>query len=162
MNLEEVVLTKEGFDKLSDELQLLVGTKRKEVAKRIKESIAFGDLSENSEYDDAKNEQAFIEGRIQHINEMLNNAKLIDNKEIVRGKVCIGSWVVLKDMESSEEFECQVVGSAEANPSEHKLSNESPVGQSIIGKRAGELVNVKAPEGNIEYQILKVSKNHKK
>lgn len=160
MNQEEVVLTKEGFDKLSEELQTLVTKKRREVAQRIKESIAFGDLSENSEYDDAKNEQAFIEGRIQQINEMLNNAKLIEDEEIIRGKVCVGSWVTLKDLENSEELECQIVGSAEANPSEHKLSNESPVGQAIIGKKAGQLVSVKAPKGNIDYQILKVSKSH--
>jgi transcription elongation factor GreA len=161
-NQDGVVLTKEGYEKLDEELQILVTKKRKEVAQRIKEAIAFGDLSENSEYDDAKNEQAFIEGRIQQINEMLNYAKLIDDDEIVRGKVCVGSWVTLKDMENKEEFECQIVGSAEANPSEHKLSNESPVGQAIIGLKAGQLVKVKAPKGNIDYQILKVSKSHHK
>lgn len=160
MGHEEAILTKDGYEKLTEELHQLETEKRREVAKRIKEAIEFGDISENSEYDDAKNEQAFIEGRIQEINDILNHAKLIDEDEVIRGKVCLGSWVLLKDMQNKEDFECQIVGSAETNPSEHKISNESPVGQAILGKKTGELVKVKVPGGVIEYHILKVKSKH--
>lgn len=159
---DDVVLTKEGYDKLNFELNELISIKRKEVASRIKEAISHGDISENSEYDDAKNEQAFVEGKIQQINSLLSKAVIIDDEKIKEDKVYIGSWVLLKDLDYNEEFECQVVGSAEADPSQHRISNESPVGKSILNKKAGQTVSVKAPKGEIKYKILKItSSDHK-
>lgn len=159
---ENAVLTKEGYDKLNNELNELINVKRKEVAQRIKESISHGDISENSEYDDAKNEQAFIEGKIQQINTLLSKAVIIDDEKIKEDKIYIGSWVLLKDLDYNEEFECQVVGSAEADPSQHRISNESPVGKAILNKKAGQKVNVKAPKGEIQYKILKITNSDHK
>ncbi len=153
---KEVILTKEGLKKLEEELTHLETTKRKEVADRIKEAIAFGDLSENSEFEDAKNEQAFIEGRISEIIDTLNHAT-IAKKTRSATEVGIGSWVVIKDLEDNEEVEYKVVGSAEANPSEHKISYESPVGVAIMDKKAGEKVQVAAPRGMTDYEIISVS-----
>ncbi|RJQ52631.1 MAG: transcription elongation factor GreA [Actinobacteria bacterium] len=155
---KEIILTKEGYDKLVEELSDLVSRRRKEVAERIKESIAFGDLSENSEYDDAKNEQAFIEGRITEINEIISEAKVVEENHRKRGMVDIGCRVLLKDLESGEECEYRLVGSVEANPGDHKISNESPVGQAIVGKKAGQTVEVKVPSGSVQYQIVSVKK----
>lgn len=159
---ENVVITKEGYDKLNNELNELVSIKRKEVAQRIKEAISHGDISENSEYDDAKNEQAFIEGKIQQINSLLSKAVIIDDEKIKEDKVYIGSWVLLKDLDYKEKFECQVVGSAEADPSQHRISNESPVGRAILNKKAGQTVSVKAPKGEIKYKILKITNSDHK
>lgn len=155
---KEIVLTKEGYDKLVEELTDLITRRRKEVAERIKESIAFGDLSENSEYDDAKNEQAFVEGRITEINEIISEAKVLDSNHHRRNLVEIGCRVVLKDLETSEECEYRLVGSVEANPGDHKISNESPVGGAIVGKKAGQTVRVKVPRGVLEYQIVSIKK----
>lgn len=158
---KEVILTRDGHNKLLEELHYLETKRRKEVAQRIKESIEFGDLSENSEYDDAKNEQAFVEGRIIQINEMLSMARVIeDNNGNKSRTVSIGSCVVLLDIESNEEEEYQIVGSVEADPTNHKISNESPVGRAIMGKKAGEVVQVRAPEGFLEYKIIKIKKNN--
>lgn len=159
---KEIILTKDGYNKLVEELRHLETTRRKEVAQRIKESIEFGDLSENSEYDDAKNEQAFVEGRIIQINDMLSLAKIIEDNGQKSGKVSIGSHVVLLDVESGDEEEYHIVGSFEADPTNHKISNESPVGQAIMGKKAGELVQVRVPDGFLEYKILKIKQNNKK
>ena len=153
---KEVILTKEGLKKLEEELTHLETTKRKEVSERIKEAIAFGDLSENSEFEDSKNEQAFIEGRISEIIDTLNRAT-IAKKTRSATEIGIGSWVVIKDLEDNEEVEYKVVGSAEANPSEHKISYESPVGVAIMNKKAGEKVQVAAPRGMTDYEILSVS-----
>lgn len=160
MSEKEIILTRDGHNKLLEELRYLETIRRKEVAQRIKESIEFGDLSENSEYDDAKNEQAFVEGRIAQINDMLSMAKIIeDNGNSKTRNVAIGSFVLLLDIESDEEEEYQIVGSFEADPTNHKISNESPVGRAIMGKKAGDTVQVRVPEGFLEYKILKVSKN---
>lgn len=160
---KEIILTKDGYNKLVEELRYLETTRRREVAQRIKESIEFGDLSENSEYDDAKNEQAFVEGRIIQINDMLSMAKIIeDNGHVKSSKVSIGSRVVLLDVESGDEEEYHIVGSFEADPTNHKISNESPVGQSIMGKKAGEIVQVRVPDGFLEYKILKIMHNGSK
>ncbi|MCL5292201.1 MAG: transcription elongation factor GreA [Actinobacteria bacterium] len=156
---KEIVLTAEGYNKLTEELHFLETKKRREIAERIKQSIEFGDLSENSEYDDAKNEQAFVEGRIIQINELLCNAKVIDgNGQQVRGRVGLGSIILLEDRESGEQEEYQLVGSVEADPTNHRISNESPVGQAIIDKRAGDIVRVRVPQGILEYKIVKVKR----
>lgn len=154
---KEVVLTPAGYDKLVEELDYLVTKRRKEIAERIKESIQFGDLSENSEYDDAKNEQAFLEGRIQQITEMLQKARVIEDKDFKAGRVSLGSWVVLKDAQDGEEYIYHVVGSAEADPINGRISNESPVGRAILGKKIGQTVEVTAPQGVFSYQVLAVS-----
>ncbi|MHB0977557.1 MAG: transcription elongation factor GreA [Candidatus Aquicultorales bacterium] len=156
---KETVLTAEGYNKLLEELHYLETKKRREVAERIKQSIEFGDLSENSEYDDAKNEQAFVEGRIIQINDVLCSAKVMDgNGEVVRGRVGLGSFVILEDVEKGEQEEYQLVGSVEADPSNHRISNESPVGQAIIDKKAGDVVAVRVPQGVLEYKIIKVKR----
>ena len=128
---------------------------RGEVAKRIKEAIEFGDISENAEYEDAKNEQAFVEGRIKQVTNILKNAKVI-NDNGKTDKVDLGSLVVLQDLESNEVIEYMMVGSAEADPGEHRISNESPVGMAIMGKKAGEKVKVQVPVGELEYLISEI------
>lgn len=155
----EIILTSEGYNKLIDELHYLETKKRREVAERIKQAIGFGDISENSEYDDAKNEQAFVEGRIIQINDVLCTAKVLDGDgEPVRGHVGLGSIVLLEDMEDGEQEEYQLVGSIEADPANHRISNESPVGQAIMDKRAGDVVKVRVPQGVLEYKIIKVKR----
>jgi transcription elongation factor GreA len=154
----DVILTAEGYDKLIEELEHLKNVRRREVAARIKTAIGFGDISENSEYDDAKNEQAFIEGRISQINDMLCMASLIDDGKVTTDKVSIGCCVRLLDIEENEEFEYRLVGSVEADPENHKISNESPVGQAILGRLEGETVQVEVPSGFVDYRILGISK----
>lgn len=158
---KEVILTEEGYQKLQDELEYLLHTKRKEVAERIKQSIEFGDLSENSEYDDAKNEQAFVEGRIVQLKELIANATFIDDKKASTDMVGIGSQVNLRDLETNEKLTYLMVGFAEADPGNHKISNESPVGKAILGKKAGETVEVETPGGCLKYRIISISKNGK-
>jgi len=154
---KEVLLTPEGLKKLEGELELLKTVKRREVAQRIKEALEFGDISENSEYDDAKNEQAFIEGRIITLEKMLRNAKIIDSEDGKDdGAVALGKKVVLRDLQTSEEFEYQIVGSAEADPMQAKISNESPVGKAIMGKKQGDVVQVEVLDGLLKYEIVKV------
>ena len=155
-NGKEVILTRGGYEKLEQELEHLRTVKRKEVAERIKTAISFGDISENSEYDDAKNEQAFIEGRIITLEKMLRNAKVIEKEHTDNQAVSIGNQVVLKDLEYDEIVEYTIVGSAESNPTDQKISNESPVGEAIIGKKVGEVVEVKVPAGLIEYEIVDI------
>ena len=158
MTEKEYLLTPNGFKKLEDELDELKTVKRKEVAQRIKEALAFGDISENSEYDEAKNEQAQVEERIAKLEKMLSNAKIIDEKNISIDSVGIGSKVIVKDKEFNEEIEYTIVGSAEADPYESKISNESPVGRALIGKKAGDVVEVQVPDGIIEYEVLDIRK----
>ncbi|HEX21046.1 MAG TPA: transcription elongation factor GreA [Actinobacteria bacterium] len=154
----EMVLTDEGYNKLIDELDFLQNTKRREVAKRIKTAIEFGDISENSEYDDAKNEQAFIEGRISQINDALSKCRLIDSKEVTTDKVGVGCRVKIKDLETGDIEEYRLVGSVEADPENHKISNESPVGRAILGKTTDQVVKVATPVGVIDYLICGISK----
>ena len=157
---KEVVLTPEGLEKLEKELTHLKSVKRREVAARIKTAIAFGDISENSEYEDAKNEQAFIEGRIITLEKMLRNARIIADDEVETGVVSIGSTVKLRDLEFDEDFEYTIVGSAEANPSLNKISYESPVGKEILGKPMGSVVEVTVPAGTLKYEILEIKKKN--
>lgn len=158
MSGKEIVLTYEGLKKLEEELEYLKTVKRREIAERIKQALAFGDISENSEYDEAKNDQAHVEGRIVQIENMLKHAKVIDEDEVNTDNVSLGSKVKLLDMEFDEEVEYSIVGSTEANPSKFKISNESPVGSALMGKKEGSVVEVVAPEGVIKFKILKIHK----
>ncbi len=158
MTGKEVVLTYEGLKKLEDELEILKSVKRREVAERIKHALSFGDISENSEYDEAKNEQAQVEGRIAHLEFLLKNAKVIDDEDISTERVGLGSKVILLDMELDEEVEYHIVGSTETDPSRHKISNRSPVGSALLGKTKGSIVEVNVPDGVIKFKILKIYK----
>lgn len=158
VNNKEVILTYEGLIKLEKELEQYKSIKRKEVSERIKQALAFGDISENSEYDEAKNEQAFIEGRIATIENMLKKARVIDEDDITTDKVSIGSKVMVRDLEDNEEVEYTIVGSAEADPIELKISNESPVGRAIIGNEVGNVVEILVPDGVLRYEVLNISK----
>jgi transcription elongation factor GreA len=154
--VKDVLLTPEGLQKLKDEIEYLTGDKRREVAERIKHAREFGDISENSEYDDAKNEQAMLEQRIAQLEERLKRARLIEKEDVPKGIVAIGTRVRLRDLDANETVEYEIVGSAEANPAERKLSNESPVGKAIIGRKKGETVEVAAPRGSLKYKIMDV------
>jgi transcription elongation factor GreA len=154
--VKEVILTPEGYKKLKEEISYLSTEKRREVAERIKTAREFGDIAENAEYDDAKNEQALLEHRIAQLEERLLNARVITKKEISKDSVSIGSRVKLRDVDAKETIEYRIVGSAEANPSENKLSNESPVGKAIIGRKKGETVEVTAPRGTLKFKIMDI------
>jgi transcription elongation factor GreA len=158
MNEKEIILTPEGLKKLEEELEHLKSVKRREVAERIKVAIGYGDISENSEYDDAKNEQAFVEGRVITLEKMLRNARIINNDDVDLNAVSIGSIVTLKDMEYGDTVEYTIVGTAESDPFQNKISNESPVGRSILGKQKGAMVEVNVPVGTIQYQIIDIKK----
>ena len=154
--MKEVILTPEGLDKLKDEIEYLSTVKRREVAERIKTAREFGDINENSEYDDAKNEQAMLEHRIATLEERLRNARLAEIQDVPKGVVGIGTKVRLRDVDARETIEYTIVGSAEANPAEYKLSNESPVGKAILGRKKGEVVQVEAPRGSLKFKILDI------
>jgi transcription elongation factor GreA len=156
MKEKEVLLTVDGLKKLEEELERYKSVKRRDVAERIKQAIEFGDISENSEYEDAKNEQAWIEGRILTLEKMLRNAKIIDDENIGTDEVTLGSTVLLKDLEYDEDVEYTVVGSMEADPGNNKISNESPVGRAILGKSKGSVVEVNVPAGALKYQIMDI------
>ncbi|MDT8902755.1 transcription elongation factor GreA [Anaeroselena agilis] len=153
---KQIILTAEGLKKIEQKLDHLKSVRRRDVAERIKQAIEFGDISENSEYEDAKNEQAFIEGEIITLEKMLRNAKLIDEDEISADVVTIGSTVVLKDLEFGDELEYTIVGSAEADPTESRISNESPVGEAILGRKVGSIVEVNVPAGSLKYEIVDI------
>lgn len=155
---KEVLLTPQGLAKLEEELEQLKSVKRREVAERIKLAISYGDISENSEYEDAKNDQAFVEGRIMTLEKMLRNARIINEDEVDTDTVSIGSTVKLKDIEFDEDVEYTIVGSAEANPAQNKISNESPVGRSLLGKNVGSLVEVNVPAGTIQFKVLDIKR----
>ena len=154
--MKEVILTPEGFEKLKQEIEELSTVKRREVAERIRIAREFGDIAENAEYDDAKNEQMLLEHRIATLEERLRDARIISKKDIAKDVVSIGSKVKLRDVAAKETVEYHIVGSAEANPAEHKLSNESPVGKAIIGHKKGETVEVSAPRGRLKFKILEI------
>jgi transcription elongation factor GreA len=154
--VKEVILTAEGHDKLKEEIEYLSTVKRREVAERIKQAREFGDIAENSEYDDAEKEQAMLEHRISMLEERLKGARIVAKNDAPKGVVAVGTKVRLRDMDAKETIEYHIVGSAEANPVEHKLSNESPVGKAIMGKKKGEVVEVAAPRGSLKYKIMEV------
>lgn len=155
---KETILTESGLRKLEEELEHLKGTKRKEIAERIKQAKEFGDLTENAEYDDAKNEQAFVEGRILQLEQMLRNARVIDNHGAVSGAVSVGSTVTLKDVAAGDLLSYTIVGSAEADPLRDMISNESPVGQALIGRKKGDTVTIRVPAGTLKYTILDIAR----
>ena len=154
MSRKEVILTEEGLKQLQDELTYLSTVKREEVAERIRQAREFGDITENSEYDDAKNEQALLEHRISVLQEKLRRARVIKDSEIDTEKVSVGSTVTLRDKKAGDVRIYTLVGSAEADPMKARLSNESPVGQAIIGKKVGDVVTVPVPVGALDLEIL--------
>jgi transcription elongation factor GreA len=155
--VKEVILTPEGYKKLKAEIELLSTERRREVADRIRVARQFGDIAENAEYDDAKNDQMLLEHRIARLEEQLRNARVIEKKEISSDVVSVGSTVRLRDVDAKQTVEYHIVGSAEANPSAYKLSNESPVGKAILGHKKGETVDVTTPRGaRLKYKILEI------
>ena len=154
----EILLTQEGYDNLEKELEYLKTEKRTEIAERIKVALGFGDLSENSEYDEAKGAQAANEAKIAELENKLRYAKIIDESEIDTKTVQIGNTVKLYDVEFEEEVEYTIVGSTEVNLAENKISNESPIGKALLGAKKGSTVEVNAPAGVIKYQILSITK----
>ena len=154
--MKEVILTPEGHERLKEEIEFLRTDKRREIADRIRVARDFGDIAENAEYDDAKNEQAMLEHKIALLEERLVHARVIDAGDVDTSVVSIGAKVRLKDMDANETIEYHIVGSAEANPAEHKLSNESPVGKAIMGHKKGETVEVSAPRGALKFKILDI------
>ncbi|WP_446898042.1 transcription elongation factor GreA [Clostridium sp. LBM24168] len=157
-NINKYVMTYSGVKKLEDELEYLRTVKRKEITEKIKSALSFGDLSENSEYDDAKNDQAFTEGRIVQLENMLKNVTIVDENEIPLDVVSVGSTVKIKDYDFDEEAQYTIVGSAEADPINNKISNESPVGRSLLGKKIGDIVEVQIPDGLSKYKILSIGR----
>jgi transcription elongation factor GreA len=153
---KDVILTPEGLEKLKEEIEHLSTEKRREVAARIKEAREFGDISENSEYDDAKNEQAMLEARIASLEDKLRSASVIDATELSNDVVRVGSLVNVKDEESGKSLQYTIVGSTEANPSENRLSNESPVGKALLGNKRNDVVDVQLPNGKA--RKLKITK----
>ena len=155
--MRETLITAEGLEKLKQELEHLETTKRREIADRIKEAREFGDIAENAEYDDAKNEQAMLEARIASLEEKLRSASVIDASELDSNVVRVGSLVSVKDEGSGKSLKYTIVGSTEANPSENRLSNESPVGKALLGRKKGDTVKVQLPNGKIrELKITKI------
>ncbi len=153
---EEVLLTEDGYEELKDELKHLKEVKRKEVAEKIKIARDYGDISENAEYDEAKNEQAFVEGRIKKLENMLENARVVKKDEIDNHSVNLGNTVELKQLDTEEVYTYTLVGSAQADPLNNKISNESPIGSAVIDKSIGEEVEVETPQGETKYKILSI------
>ncbi|MEK4663735.1 transcription elongation factor GreA [Priestia sp. FSL H7-0729] len=153
---EEVILTQEGLEKLEDELRELKTVKRKELAERLKLAISYGDLKENSEYHSAKDDQAFMETRILIVEKMLKNAKVITSENMDATKVGVGSTVLLNDIEFAEKIEYKLVGPAEADVADNKISYESPLGKELMGKEVGSVIHVNAPMGVIKYELLEI------
>jgi transcription elongation factor greA len=155
---KETIMTSEGLKRLEDELEDLKTVKRKEIAEKIKVALSFGDLSENSEYDEAKNEQAIIEGRIAEIESQLKNVRLLDESELNNEMVHVGSLVRVKDEASGKESTYRIVGSTEADPMQGKISDESPVGKALLSHGLNESVEIEIPMGVLHYTILEISK----
>lgn len=155
---EAILLTQEGYDNLVAEHDELVSVRRKEVAERLKEAISYGDISENAEYDSAKNEQAELEERIATLEYMIRNAKIINQGEISNDQVNVGTKVVIKDVKDGETLEYAIVGSTEADPFEGKISNESEVGKQLLGKKVGDVVEIQVPDGTVSYEIIEINK----
>lgn len=159
---EEILLTSAGLKELQDELEELKTTGRKDIAEKIKVALSFGDLSENSEYDEAKSEQGKLESRINEIEAIIQNSKIIDENELSSDTVNRASTVKIKDLELNEVFEYQIVGFTQADPVNGKISDESPVGKAIMGKKVGDIVDVEAPAGIVKFEIVEIAKKKKK
>jgi transcription elongation factor GreA len=153
---KDVPLTRDGYEKLKQTLEELETVKRREVADRIREAREFGDISENSEYDDAKNEQALLESRILRLKEQLRSARVVDTSDVSTDVVAVGTKVKVEYVDDGDKVEYVIVGSAEADPAQNKLSNESPVGRAVIGHKKGEVVEVAAPAGSIKLRIVSI------
>ena len=155
---KQVLLTDEGLKNLEAELEELKAVKRKEIAEKIKVALSFGDLSENSEYDEAKNEQAILEARIASIESMLTNVKIINEDDLSTDFIHVGSKVKVRDIDFDDICEYKIVGSSEADPVNGRISDESPVGKGLIGHKVGETVEIETPAGSMSYEVLEISK----
>lgn len=155
---KQVMLTEEGLKKLEAELEVLKGEKRTEIAEKIKVARSYGDLSENSEYDDAKNEQAILEARIADIEASLKNAVIIDESEINNDKVHVGSTVKIKNLANDMEMVLKIVGSNESNPKKKKISDESPIGMGLLGKEVDDVAEIETPGGLVTYKVVEISR----
>ena len=155
---EEFLLTQEGYDKIVAEHEELVSVRRKEISEKLKEAISYGDISENAEYDSAKNEQAELEERILKLENMIRKAKIIDEQDMNSDQVRVGLTVKVEDTNSGDQMEFTIVGSTEADPFNGKISNESEVGKNLLGKKLGEVVEIIVPDGTLSYKIVNISK----
>lgn len=155
---KKYIMTYDGVRKLENELDFLKTVRRKEITEKIKVALGYGDLSENSEYDEAKNEQAFVEGRIGQLENMLKNASVIDENEVSVDVVSVGCVVKVYDFDFEEEVEYSIVGSAEADPLNFKISNESPVGAALLGHKVGEEILVEVPNGTSKFKIIEIGR----
>lgn len=155
---EEILLTQEGYDKIVAEHEELVSVRRKEISERLKEAISYGDLSENAEYDAAKNEQAELEERILKLENMIRKATIINEDDMSSDRVRVGLTVLVQDVETGEEMEFTIVGSTEADPFEGRISNESEVGKNLLGKQKGETVQIVVPDGLLTYKVVDITK----
>lgn len=155
---KQIIVSHEGLKKLQQELEFLKTVKRKEVALAIQKARAYGDLSENSEYDEAKNEQAEIEGKIAHLEETLENAIVLDDAELGTDKVNVGNKVMVHNIDTDEECEYKIVSTTEADPINFLISDDSPLGKSLLGQRKGDSINVETPMGIVKYTITNISK----
>lgn len=158
MAVKSVKMSAEGYAKLEKEIEYLITVKRAEVAQKLKEARAFGDLSENAEYDEAKNEQGILEARINEMEVTLANATVVDDSQLSKDEINVGSVIKIKDIELDEISQIQIVGSTEADPDNGKISDESPVGLAVLRKKAGDIVEVEAPIGIIKMQIVEIIK----
>ena len=155
---QEIILTAHGLKKMEDELDLLRTVNRKRVADRIRESKQFGELSDNSEFEDAKNEQAFVEGRIEELKLIVASARVIEIEDVLTDEVSVGCVVEVKDLETNDKWEWSIVGTFEADPAEDRISNESPVGEALIGKKIGDIATVQIPAGKAKYEVMHIRK----
>ncbi|WP_281883466.1 transcription elongation factor GreA [Paenibacillus sp. YYML68] len=156
MSNDEIIVTQEGLEKIQQELEELKGVKRRELAERLKVAISYGDLRENSEYHSAKDEQAFMETRILTLERMLKHVRVVEASSIKTDQVSIGSIVTVNDIEFSEKIEYRIVGPTEADVMDNKISYESPLGKELLGKKVGDKINVTAPMGTIQYELLEI------
>ena len=158
MPANQTFLTAEGYKKLVEELERLRTTGREQIAAKIKEARSFGDLSENAEYDEAMNEQAIMEAKITRREEELKNAQILDTEDLRTDVIAVGSHVLVYDRTFEEEIEFQIIGKAQANPEENRISDESPVGKALLGHKAGDAVEVEVPSGTVTLEIRRISK----
>lgn len=156
--MAKIQMSREGYDKLQQELTYLITVKRQEVAQKLKEARSYGDLSENAEYDEAKNEQAILEGRIAELQAMADNADVVDDDNISIDEIGIGSVITIKRLDSGKVEKLKIVGTNEANFKEHKISDDSPIGSAAMKKRVGDVFVVNAPAGELKFEVLEISK----
>ena len=158
MSVKTNTVSKAGYEKLQADLDYLVTVRRGEVAEKLKEARSFGDLSENAEYDEAKNEQGILEARIAELENIIANAVVVDDDDISVNEVSVGSIVKIRDLEFDEVEELQIVGSTESDPDNHKISDESPIGKAALKKKVGDIFEVEAPVGTLKFEVLEISK----